>query len=89
LFKRREYRYLSLSFDLTTIPQVLKSTIHRVVLPQATTPGGLTPQRNSIAFFSNFNLDLTIETLPGCGDAKYEPVKCGEYLERRLAEMFG
>ncbi|KAM0751545.1 thymine dioxygenase [Meredithblackwellia eburnea MCA 4105] len=74
---------------------VLKSTIHRVVLPtesRAPSPTGsgpaMTPQRNSIAFFSNPNLHQVIECIPGTGEAKYEPVESETYLVRRLTATY-
>lgn len=70
-------------------PQVLKSTIHRVVLPSPVDGAGegpaLTPQRNSIAFFSNPNLHQVISCLPGTGEPKYAPVETEEYLVGRLS----
>ncbi|GAA5990983.1 hypothetical protein JCM11641_007727 [Rhodosporidiobolus odoratus] len=66
---------------------VLKSTIHRVVLP-ADTKVEMTPRRNSIAFFSNPNLHEIIACLPNTGQAKYEPVECEEYLVKRLGETY-
>ncbi|ORY91601.1 thymine dioxygenase [Leucosporidium creatinivorum] len=67
---------------------VLKSTIHRVVLPSGDDKSETTPQRNSIAFFSNPNLHQMISCLPGTGEAKYEPVECEEYLVRRLTATY-
>ncbi|KAI5476186.1 oxidoreductase,Oxoglutarate/iron-dependent oxygenase family [Pseudohyphozyma bogoriensis] len=63
---------------------VLKSTVHRVVVPQG--GGEMTPQRNSIAFFSNPGLTQMIRCLPELGAPKYPPVKCEEYLYRRVEE---
>lgn len=40
----------------------------------------MTPKRNSIAFFSNFNLGQIIDVLPGVGEAIYEPVESEAYL---------
>lgn len=43
---------------------LLKSTVHRVVLPYGGNKSPITPQRNSIAFFSNPNLHQVIEVSP-------------------------
>lgn len=67
---------------------VLKSTIHRVVLPQGSDVTGLTPKRQSIAFFNNPNLHQVIEALPGTGEAKYEPVETEKYLIGRLSATY-
>ncbi|GAA5822175.1 hypothetical protein JCM11251_004881 [Rhodosporidiobolus azoricus] len=66
---------------------VLKSTIHRVVLP-FDLKETMTPRRNSIAFFSNPNLHEIIACLPNTGEPKYEPVECEEYLVKRLSETY-
>lgn len=65
--------------------QTLKSTIHRVVLPD-TKGAAFTPQRNSIAFFGNPSLREVITCIPGLGEPKYSPVLCEDYLVRRLGE---
>ncbi|GAA6048767.1 hypothetical protein JCM3770_003954 [Rhodotorula araucariae] len=65
----------------------LKSTIHRVVLPDGDSEH--TPRRQSIAFFSNPSLRQVITCLPELGPAKYPPVECEEYLVKRLGETFG
>ncbi|GAA5944423.1 isopenicillin N synthase family dioxygenase [Sporobolomyces koalae] len=67
---------------------VLKSTIHRVVLPTGGADSIMTPRRNSIAYFSNPNLHQVIECLPNTGTPKYEPVETEEYLVRRLGETY-
>ncbi|GAA6058855.1 hypothetical protein JCM10212_002799 [Sporobolomyces blumeae] len=67
---------------------VLKSTIHRVVLPTGGAEDAMTPRRNSIAFFSNPNLHETISCLPNTGEPKYEPVETETYLVRRLGETY-
>ena len=68
--------------------EVLKSTIHRVVLPVGDDRAPTTPQRNSIAFFSNPNLHQMIECLPNTGSPKYEPVECEQYLIGRLSATY-
>ncbi|BGP39224.1 hypothetical protein JCM10450v2_003180 [Rhodotorula kratochvilovae] len=68
---------------------VLKSTIHRVVLPADGNPDELlTPRRNSIAFFGNPSLRTMIAALPGTGEPKYEPVETEAYLVKRLTETY-
>ncbi|GAA5931246.1 hypothetical protein JCM1841_000873 [Sporobolomyces salmonicolor] len=67
---------------------VLKSTIHRVVLPAGGAESPMTPRRNSIAFFSNPNLHEMIACLPNTGTPKYDPVECEAYLVRRLGETY-
>lgn len=68
---------------------VLRSTLHRVVAPSGEGREE-TPKRQSIAFFCNPNFDAEIDCLPGCegGEKKYEPVKTGEYIVRRLSETY-
>jgi isopenicillin N synthase-like dioxygenase len=71
---------------------VLRSTLHRVVAP--TTRGisetkGLTPARESIAFFCNPNFSAEVSCLPNCGDVpKYPPVNTGDYIVGRLAATY-
>ncbi|KAL7341749.1 thymine dioxygenase [Rhodotorula toruloides] len=66
---------------------VLKSTIHRVVLPADGDPSEpMTARRNSIAFFSNPNLHEMIRCLPGTGEPKYPEVETEAYLVKRLGE---
>ncbi|GAA5878454.1 hypothetical protein JCM8547_006587 [Rhodosporidiobolus lusitaniae] len=68
---------------------VLRSTVHRVVLPSDLAPGStMTPRRNSIAFFSNPNLHEMIACLPNTGEPKYEPVECEKYLVSRLEQTY-
>lgn len=66
------------------------STLHRVVSPTATSPGGsaeMTPKRQSVAFFCNPNQDTVIECLPNClkeGEKpKYGSVLTADYLANR------
>ncbi len=51
------------------------STPHRVVPTEG--------WRQSIAYFCNPCLDVTVEALPGSGVAKYPPVRAGDYLMAR------
>lgn len=72
---------------------VLRSTVHRVSVPPSTElsapSGGITPLRQSVAFFCNPNFDTVISCLPNCGkDAKYGPVTTEEYIVSRLADTF-
>ena len=67
---------------------MLKSTIHRVVLPQGSSLDGLTPKRQSMAFFNNPNLHQTIAALPGTGEPKYAPVETEAYLIGRLSATY-
>ncbi|BGO98663.1 hypothetical protein NBRC10513v2_003057 [Rhodotorula toruloides] len=68
---------------------VLKSTIHRVVLPADGDPSEpMTARRNSIAFFSNPNLHEMIRCLPGTGEPKYPEVETEAYLVKRLSETY-
>ncbi|GJE84568.1 clavaminate synthase-like protein [Phanerochaete sordida] len=71
---------------------VLRSTLHRVVAPPAkkvSETEGITPHRQSIAFFCNPNFDAVIECLPNCGSQpKYEPVTTEEYIVGRLAVTY-
>jgi len=70
---------------------VLRSTLHRVVAP-VNEPEGVTPQRQSIAFFCNPNFDAEISCLPHCfgpgNPRKYDPVTTEEYIVRRLRETY-
>jgi hypothetical protein len=77
----------------------LRSTLHRVVAPPAKPLSdaddervGLTPRRQSIAFFCNPNQGAKIECLPNCWSEavarKYEPVTTEEYIVRRLSETY-
>lgn len=74
---------------------VLRSTLHRVVVPPAqkiSDSEGVTPTRQSIAFFCNPNFNATIESLPTCISAtntsKYESVTTEEYIVGRLAATY-
>ena len=75
---------------------VLRSTLHRVVAPppaQRISPTeGLTPARQSIAFFCNPNFDAEISCLPTCAgpnhESKYKPVTTEEYIVGRLAATY-
>ncbi|KAI6035058.1 hypothetical protein F5J12DRAFT_790770 [Pisolithus orientalis] len=75
----------------------LRSTLHRVVAPFTSmsntgAAGGMTPARQSIAFFCNPNFDAIIESLPACvstsNPSKYPPVTTEQYIVRRLAETY-
>jgi isopenicillin N synthase-like dioxygenase len=59
-----------------------RSTVHRVVVPEADVGRDCT--RQSLAFFHNANWDAVIECLPTClapdGTAKYAPVTAGHHL---------
>lgn len=69
----------------------IKSTVHRVVEPPRR-EGVEYPDRYSIAYFCNPNAASLIETLPGTygseADKKYEGVRSGEYLVRRLMATY-
>jgi isopenicillin N synthase-like dioxygenase len=71
---------------------VLRSTLHRVVAPPAkkvSDTEGITPQRQSIAFFCNPNFDAVISCLPNCGkNAKYAPVTTEQYIVGRLSATY-
>lgn len=74
---------------------VLRSTLHRVVAPRATPLAGaadvgITPRRQSIAFFCNPNGDALIECLPNCsnGNPKFAPVTTEEYIVGRLSATY-
>jgi len=74
---------------------VLRSTLHRVVAPPAqriSDTEGMTPARQSIAFFCNPNFDAEIASLPTCVSAshrsKYKPVTTEEYIVGRLAATY-
>ncbi|KAI6047504.1 hypothetical protein EDC04DRAFT_2864561 [Pisolithus marmoratus] len=76
----------------------LRSTLHQVVAPStsktcsADVSDGMTPARQSIAFFCNPNFDTVIESLPACVSAsnpsKYPPITTERYIVRRLAETY-
>jgi isopenicillin N synthase-like dioxygenase len=61
-----------------------KSTPHRVVPSPAARKNG----RQSIAFFSDPDPDVVIETFPSCinkeNPAKYGPITAGEYVQQRI-----
>ncbi|KAF8165484.1 Clavaminate synthase-like protein [Crassisporium funariophilum] len=71
---------------------VLRSTLHRVVAPAAkkvTSSEGLTPARQSIAFFCNPNFNAEVSCLPNCGkEPKYPPINAGAYIVGRLAVTY-
>ncbi|MEM9551660.1 MAG: 2-oxoglutarate and iron-dependent oxygenase domain-containing protein [Pseudomonadota bacterium] len=56
------------------------STPHRVLPPKR--------QRRSVAFFTEANPDAVVAALPGTGDAKYEPIRAGDYLASRLEATY-
>lgn len=61
-----------------------KSTPHRVV-PR---PSAMKNGRQSIAFFSDPDPDVMIETIPSCitteNPAKYSPISAGEHIRQRI-----
>jgi isopenicillin N synthase-like dioxygenase len=63
-----------------------RSTLHRVVNP----PGEIISKQSriSVGFFCHPNYAAMIETFPTCrdpdGGAKYEPVKAGTYMRRKI-----
>ncbi|KAH7887559.1 hypothetical protein F5I97DRAFT_1925999 [Phlebopus sp. FC_14] len=74
---------------------VLRSTLHRVVAPptqKVSDTEGITPARQSIAFFCNPNFDATIESLPTCVSAsnpsRHTAVTTEEYIVGRLAATY-
>ncbi|KAL9095363.1 MAG: hypothetical protein Q9165_002234 [Trypethelium subeluteriae] len=74
---------------------VIKSTFHRVVEPPAPLEGEVHPPRYSVAYFCNPNFEKVIDTIPGTyeegvpgREKKYERVKAGEYLMRRLEATY-
>ncbi|KAI0082394.1 Clavaminate synthase-like protein [Panus rudis PR-1116 ss-1] len=74
---------------------VLRSTLHRVVAPPAekiNDTEGVTPSRQSIAFFCNPNGGAEITCLPTCrgpkGETKYPPVTTEQYIVGRLAVTY-
>jgi isopenicillin N synthase-like dioxygenase len=70
---------------------ILRSTLHRVVAPPAESANadGMTPLRQSIAFFCNPNGGARISCLPNCHwpghEAKYGAITTEEYIVGRLA----
>jgi len=71
---------------------VLRSTLHRVVAPPAKKINdieGITPLRQSIAFFCNPNFSSMISCLPNCGNvSKYPPINTGDYIVGRLSATY-
>ncbi|OCH94349.1 Clavaminate synthase-like protein [Obba rivulosa] len=74
---------------------VLRSTLHRVVAPPAkkiSETEGVTPARQSIAFFCNPNGGAEISCLPNCygpgREKKYPPVTTEEYIVGRLSATY-
>ncbi|KAI0068721.1 Clavaminate synthase-like protein [Artomyces pyxidatus] len=74
---------------------VLRSTLHRVVAPAALKTGdleGMTPARQSIAFFCNPNGGAEISCLPNChgpgNEKKYSPVTTEAYIVGRLSATY-
>ena len=73
----------------------MRSTLHRVVAPPAAKVSeteGITPARQSIAFFCNPNFDAEIACLPTCSgpgrEAKYAPVTTEAYIVGRLQATY-
>ncbi|KAI9513323.1 Clavaminate synthase-like protein [Russula earlei] len=74
----------------------LRSTLHRVVAPLAESANadesGMTPLRQSIAFFCNPNGGARISCLPSChwpgNEAKYPPTTTEEYIVSRLSDTY-
>ncbi|KAI6105892.1 hypothetical protein F5141DRAFT_1189637 [Pisolithus sp. B1] len=70
----------------------LRSTLHRVVAPSTSKisntdiPEGMTPARQSIAFFCNPNFDAAC--VSASNPSKYPPVTTEQYIVRRLAETY-
>lgn len=74
---------------------ILRSTLHRVVAPPAmkiNATEGMTPARQSIAFFCNPNFDAIIESLPTCtstsNPSRYSPLTTEQYIVGRLAATY-
>lgn len=73
---------------------VLRSTLHRVVAPQASLlppDAEMTPQRQSIAFFCNPNGRASISCLPNCLGStgpKYPTVTTEDYIVGRLKDTY-
>jgi len=73
---------------------VLRSTLHRVVVPpgESANADGMTPHRQSIAFFCNPNGGAEISCLPSChrpgNEAKYAPITTEEYIVGRLSDTY-
>ena len=60
------------------------STLHRVANPPLA--DGLNRPRLSIAFFNHPNYDVMIECLAPAGQAKYPPVRSGDYRDLKYAK---
>ena len=74
---------------------VLRSTLHRVVAPPAkaiSDTEGITPARQSIAFFCNPNQGAEISCLPTClipgSKPKYPSVTTEDYIVGRLKATY-
>ncbi|CAL1701221.1 unnamed protein product [Somion occarium] len=74
---------------------ILRSTLHRVVAPpveKLSETEGITPARQSIAFFCNPNGGAKISCLPTClgvnGENKYPPVTTEDYIVGRLSVTY-
>ncbi|KAF9534769.1 hypothetical protein CPB83DRAFT_842915 [Crepidotus variabilis] len=71
---------------------ILRSTLHRVVAPPSkkiNDTEGVTPARQSIAFFCNPNFSAEISCLPNCGETpKYPPINTEKYIVGRLAVTY-
>eukprot|EP00762_Andalucia_godoyi_P006077 ANDGO_00398.mRNA.1 UPF0676 protein C1494.01 len=65
---------------------VLKSDVHRVVLPEKGERAA--KPRYSIAYFCNPNKDTMITCLPGCGTPKYEPIRAIDHLVMKLKNTY-
>jgi isopenicillin N synthase-like dioxygenase len=60
------------------------SNVHRVVNPPA--EAGLAAQRISIAFFHHPNYDALVECVAPPGEAKYPPVRSGDYRTEKYRQ---
>ncbi|BGP15049.1 hypothetical protein JCM10213_002806 [Rhodosporidiobolus nylandii] len=64
---------------------VFKSTVHRAINRAG-------EDRMSMPFFFGLDYDAMVEVLPSCISAErpamFEPIKAGEYVEKRLAETY-
>ncbi|CDR43360.1 RHTO0S08e00606g1_1 [Rhodotorula toruloides] len=64
---------------------IFKSTIHRAINRSGV-------ERMSSPFFFGLDYDAVLEVLPSCVSderpALYEPIKAGDYVEKRLAETY-
>lgn len=72
----------------------IKSTKHRVIEPPSKPEDEKSdsyPPRYSVAYFCNPNFERTIEAIPGTFEQtgkKYEGIKSGEYLVKRLTATY-